>query len=211
MAGNLADQLRLVAVTDDRILAGRDPVAACLAAVRGGATSVQLRLKDASARDLSGVARALLAVLPVPLIVNDRADVALAVGAAGVHLGSDDVPAALIRRVAPAGFLIGVSVGLEHEVPNGAAGDYWGVGPFRGTGTKPGAGSALGIEGLRAIMARAGGRPCVAIGGVRPGDVAGIRAAGAAGVAVVSGIFAADPEVGAGGYTSEEREVRREK
>jgi thiamine-phosphate pyrophosphorylase len=200
MAGNLADQLRLVAVTDDQVLAGRDPVAACLAAVRGGATAVQLRLKDAPARELAGVARALLAVLPVPLIVNDRADVALAVGAAGVHLGIDDVPAALIRRMAPVGFLIGVSVGLEQEIENGAAGDYWGVGPYRATGTKPGAGSALGREGLLAILARAGGRPCVAIGGVRPEDVAEIRAAGAVGVAVVSGIFTADPEAGAGEY-----------
>jgi thiamine-phosphate pyrophosphorylase len=200
MAGNLADHLRLVAVTDDQVLAGRDPVAACLAAVRGGATSVQLRLKEVTARELARVARDLVAVLPVPLIVNDRADVALAAGAAGVHLGIDDVPAALIRRVAPAGFLIGVSVGLELEIENGGAGDYWGVGPYRLTGTKQGAGSALGRKGLLAIISRAGGRPCVAIGGVRPEDVAEARAAGAAGVAVVSGIFGGDPEAGARRY-----------
>lgn len=194
MAINLAQAFRLIAVTDDRLLAGRDPVSACVAAEQGGATMIQLRLKEATAAELARMARLLLARLSVPLVVNDRADVALAVGAAGVHLGPDDVPAAGIRRISPPGFLIGVSVGLPQEVANGAAADYWGVGPYRTTGTKADAGRALGGAGLQGIMALAGGRPCVAIGGVRPEDVAGIRAAGAAGVAVVSGIFDGDPE-----------------
>lgn len=189
-----------MAITDDRVLAGRDVVAACLAAARGGATGVQLRLKQASPRELAALARALLAALPVPLIVNDRADVALAVGAAGVHLGPDDVPATLIRRVAPAGFIIGASVGMDQEVAGGGAADYWGVGPYRTTATKGDAGEALGEAGFRAIVLRAGGRPCVAVGGVRPEDIALVRAAGGAGVAVVSGIFAGDPEAGAWHY-----------
>jgi len=190
-----------MAVTEDRLLSGRDLVAACRSAVSGGATAVQLRLKGASARELAREARALLLALPVPVILNDRADVALAVGAAGVHLGPDDLPAALVRRIAPPGFLIGVSVGLEREIANGESADYWGVGPFRATATKPDAGSALGVEGFRALVRRAGTRPCVAIGGIQPGDLPLVREVGGAGVAVVSGIFGGDdPEAAARRY-----------
>lgn len=189
-----------MAVTDDRLLAGRDVVAACLAAARGGATSVQLRLKDAPPRRLAELARALLVALPVPLLINDRADVALAVGAAGVHLGGDDVPAALVRRAAPPGFVIGVSVGVAVEVANGAVADYWGIGPWRATTTKSDAGEALGEEGFRAMVRQANGKPCVAIGGVRPEDVVAVQNAGGAGVAVVSGIFAGDPQAAARQY-----------
>lgn len=164
---------------------------------------IQLRLKQAGAAQLAALARALLARLRVPLLINDRADVALAVGAVGVHLGPDDVPAALIRRISPPGFIIGASVGLAQEVSNGEAADYWGVGPFRGTSTKANAGEALGVDGLRRIIGESGQRPCVAIGGVRPEDVPAILAAGAAGVAVVSGIFGEKPEQGARRYISE--------
>jgi thiamine-phosphate pyrophosphorylase len=202
MASNLAELLRLIAVTDDRLLAGRDLVEACLAAERGGATMIQLRLKDAGAAELARFARALLERLSVPLVINDRADVALAVNAAGVHLGADDIPAALVRRISPPGFLIGVSVGLEQEISNGQAADYWGVGPYRTTGTKPDAGDALGVEGLQTIVAAAGRRPCVAIGGVQPEDVPAVLAAGAAGVAVVSGVFDGDPEERARRYVA---------
>lgn len=189
-----------MAVTDDRLLADRDPVAACLAAEQGGATAIQLRLKHLPPAELALVARALLAVLRVPLLVNDRADVALAVGAAGVHLGPDDIPAALVRRIAPPGFVIGVSVGLEREVASGAAGDYWGIGPLRASATKADAGAALGMAGFAALVSRAEGRPCLAIGGVQPEDVVAVRQAGGVGVAVVSGIFSGDPTRGAEAY-----------
>lgn len=193
MAHNLVEALRLVLVTDDALLAGRDPVALCGAAERGGVTAVQLRLKHASARELAQLARALLGTLRVPLLVNDRLDVALAVGAAGVHLGPDDVPVTLARRAAPPGFWIGASVGSKAEVAAGAGADYWGVGPLRGTATKTDAGHAIGIEGFAAIVALApAGLPCVAIGGVTPPDVAAVRGAGGAGVAVVRGILASD-------------------
>lgn len=201
MERNLAAALRLMVVTDDRLLAGQDLAAACQSAVRGGATAIQLRLKQASGRELAGHARALLKALPVPIIVNDRADVALAVGAHGVHLGPDDVPAILVRRLAPPGFLIGVSVGLEREIPNGMAADYWGIGPYRPSTTKADAGAALGLTGFCDLMVRAEGRPCMAIGGVRPEDVGDILAAGGAGVAVVSGVFGeGDPETAASRY-----------
>jgi len=200
MATNLLAILRLMAVTDDRLLAGRDLVAACLAAQQGGATSIQVRLKEAGAGELAAMSRALLDVLSIPLLVNDRADVALAVGALGVHLGAGDVPAAKIRRIAPPGFVVGVSVGSDQEAAGGEVADYWGIGPYRATTTKRDAGEALGPERFGALVRLAAGRPCVAIGGVRPEDVAPIRAAGGAGVAVVSGIFGGDPCAGAAAY-----------
>lgn len=191
MQENLAGALRLMLVTDDAQLRGRPLEEVAAAAVAGGVTSVQVRLKRAPARDVALVTRTLLRTLAVPVFVNDRADVALATGAAGVHLGADDPPVALIRRIAPPGFVIGASVGLDAEVANGLDADYWGVGPFRATGTKADAGAALGAAGFAALRARAGTRPCVAIGAVRPEDVAEALGAGAAGVAVVSGILGA--------------------
>jgi thiamine-phosphate pyrophosphorylase len=179
-------------VTDDRLVEGRDLVALALAAERGGATAVQLRLKLASPREQVARARALVAALGIPVLVNDRPDVALAAGAAGVHLGPDDLPVSLARRMAPPTFIIGASVGTEAEASAGAEADYWGIGPWRATGTKADAGGALGPEGFRRLVKMAGGKPCLAIGAVRPEDVAVIRAAGGAGVAVVSGILGAD-------------------
>lgn len=192
MRDNLAPELRLLLVTDDQVLAGRDLVQACLAAQRGGVTAIQLRLKKASAAALAAGARELLATLSVPLYLNDRLDVALAVGARGVHLGPDDVPVELARRVAPPGFMLGASVGSSGEQAQARAADYWGIGPWNVTGTKSDAGAALGPEGFQALQATAAGRPCVAIGGIRPGDVQPALKAGAAGVAVVSGILGAD-------------------
>jgi len=98
----------------------------------------------------------------------------------------------LARRIAPPGFLIGASVGSEMEAAAAAAADYWGIGPWRITGTKQDAGSALGADGFARLAGLAGGRPCIAIGGVRPEDAPGVRAAGGAGIAVVSGILGAD-------------------
>jgi thiamine-phosphate pyrophosphorylase len=178
-------------VTDDALVEGRDLVALARAAERGGATAVQLRLKRASARELADAARRLREAVRVPVLVNDRVDVALATGAAGVHLGPDDLPVPLARRIAPSGFIVGASVGSPEEAAAAGAADYWGVGPWRVTGTKADAGSPLGPEGLRRIATLAGSIPCIAIGGVRPEDVAAVRAAGGAGVAAVSGILAA--------------------
>jgi thiamine-phosphate pyrophosphorylase len=190
MADNLSRSLRLMLVTDDRLVSGRDLVALAEAAVRGGVTSVQLRLKQAGPRELLHLAGRLLDRLSVPIIVNDRADVAAAAGL-GVHLGPDDLPVALVRSILPAGALIGASVGTPAEAPNGAAASYWGIGPWRQTGTKNDAGPPLGIDGFRRIRELAGGIPCVAIGGIRPEDVAAVREAGAVGVAVSSGLLAA--------------------
>ena len=178
-------------VTDDRLLGGRDVVDIARRAVAGGATAVQLRLKSASARTLVELARRLLDAVAVPVLVNDRPDVALAAGT-GVHLGPEDLPASLARRLLGGPAIIGVSVGTAGEAANGEAGDYWGVGPFRGTTTKLDAGPALGLEGFRRIVTLAGAKPCIAVGSVRPEDVRQILEAGGAGVAVASGILARD-------------------
>ena len=188
-------------VTDDALVEGRELVALALAAERGGATAVQLRLKRAGPRDLAEAARALVAALRVPVLVNDRPDVALAAAAAGVHLGPDDLPVRLARRIAPPGFIIGASVGAADEADSAVEADYWGVGPWRTTGTKADAGEALGPDGFRRLVALAAGRPCVAIGAVRPDDAPHVIAAGGAGVAVVSGILGeSDVEQATRGY-----------
>ena len=189
MGTNVAEIVRLMLVTDDLVVGGRDLVALCQAAEAGGVTSVQLRLKSATPRALVLLARALVGALRVPVIVNDRPDIAVAAGAAGVHLGPDDLPPKLARLVMPPGAIVGASVGSPGEALTARDADYWGVGPWRATGTKADAGVALGEAGFAAIAGEAGGRPCIAIGGVGPDDVPAVLAAGGAGVAVVSGIL----------------------
>ena len=197
MSDNLAAILRLLLVTDDSLLERSDPLATCRAAVVGGVTAVQLRLKHASGPEFLALARLLVARLPVPVFINDRLDIAMVAGARGVHLGADDLAPALARRVVPREFIIGASVGEDGEIARGALADYWGIGPFRTTSTKADAGPALGVAGVSRLLSAAGGRPCVAIGGILPGDVATLRAGGFAGVAVVSGILGAEDVEGA--------------
>lgn len=189
MGHNVAALLRLMLVTDDRLVRGRDLVQLALAAERGGVTSLQLRLKQQTARQLAELVRSLMGTLNIPVLVNDRPDVALAAGAAGVHLGPDDLSVSLTRRITPPGFIIGASVGSETEAGASREADYWGVGPWRTTSTKADAGTGLGPEGFRKLLQLAGNRPCVAIGGVRPGDLPAVLAQGGSGVAVVSGIL----------------------
>jgi thiamine-phosphate pyrophosphorylase len=191
MTDNVAALVRLMVVTDDALVAGRDLAELGRAVERGGASAIQLRLKRAGARELAEAARRLLSAIRIPVLINDRPDVALAVGAAGVHLGADDLPAALTRRIAPAGFVIGASVGSEAEAAAGGAADYWGIGPWRVTTTKADAGEALAPEGFARLVGLAGGRPCIAIGNVRAGDLPQVLAAGGVGVAVASGVLGA--------------------
>jgi thiamine-phosphate pyrophosphorylase len=178
-------------VTDDGLIGGRDMIGLARAAEAGGATAVQLRLKRAPPREQVALARALVEALKVPLLVNDRPDVAIAAGAAGVHLGPEDLPVGLTRAIAPPGFVIGASVGSVEEAAAAEAADYWGIGPWRITATKADAGEGLGPEGFARLARLSGGRPCLAIGAVRPEDVPRVRAAGGSGVAVVSGILGA--------------------
>lgn len=184
-------------ITDALLLKGRDPLAACRRAVAGGggATMVQVRMKDAPPRVVAEVTRRLVAGLSVPVIVNDRADVALAAGAAGAHLGQDDPPLDRLRPHVPPGFLLGISVGSPAEAERVRAwdADYWSVGPCFATATKSDAGPPLGPAGFAALAARApAGIPVIGIGGVTPEGAAALARAGAAGVAVAAAVWGND-------------------
>ena len=199
----LADQVRLMVITDPVLLKGRDPVAVCRAAVRGGATMIQVRWKDGAPAAVLELTRALVAALPVPILVNDRADIALAAGAAGVHLGWEDLPVDALRSHVPAGFLLGLSVGTQEEASRAAVlpADYWSIGPCFATANKPDAGSALGPAGFGALAHLApDGVPVIGIGGITAANVGLIRDAGAVGVAVIGAVLgSADPDAAARG------------
>jgi thiamine-phosphate pyrophosphorylase len=189
----LADQLRLMVITDAALLKGRSVVDACRRAVAGGAggagaTMVQVRMKDAPARETLALARALVGALTVPVIVNDRVDIALAAGAAGAHLGQDDPPLDRLRPHLPHGFVLGISVGSSAESARVRAwpADYWSVGPCFATGTKGNAGTPLGPEGFAALARLApAGLPVIGIGGITPANAGALAQAGAAGIAVI--------------------------
>ena len=188
-------------ITDPVLLKGRDPVAVCRAAVQGGATMIQVRWKDGSPTEVLELTRALVAALPVPVLVNDRADVALAAGAAGAHLGWDDPPLQSLRPHLPGGFLLGLSVGTAEEAEHAiaASADYWSIGPCFATPTKRDAGPPLGAEGFAALAARAPeGTPVIGIGGITPDNAGEVTRAGAAGVAVIGAVLnAPEPETAA--------------
>ena len=183
--------LRLVAITDDSEDSRATLVDRAAAAVRGGATSVQVRLKGATPREVVDVARRGVSAVSVPVIVNDRADIALAAGAAGVHVGEADLPVAAVRRFAPAGFIIGASLGGDAELPNAKLADYVGIGPIFGTDSKGDAGNAIGVDGFKRLAALCE-LPAVAVGGITSGTARQLIDAGAAGIAVINAIFRGD-------------------
>lgn len=186
--------LRLVAITDDAEDRRKDLVERVAAAVRGGATSVQVRLKTAAPREVVEVTRSIMGAVSVPVIVNDRADIALAAGAAGVHVGEADLPVIAIRRFAPADFIIGASLGGDAELANARDADYVGIGPVYGSDSKSDAGAAIGVEGFKRLAAMVS-HPALAVGGITADKALQITVAGAAGVAVINAIFKApDPE-----------------
>ncbi len=187
--------LRLVAITDD----GEDHrptlVDRVAAAVRGGATSVQVRLKSASPREVVEITKTIIGRVDVPVIVNDRADIALAAGAAGVHIGEADLPVAAIRRFAPPGFIIGASLGSDAELTNAKDADYVGIGPVFGSDSKSDAGTAIGVNGFERLAALVT-LPALAVGGITADRAMQITIHGAVGVAVINAIFQADdPEI----------------
>jgi thiamine-phosphate pyrophosphorylase len=187
--------VRLIVILDEEAARGRELGALASAAARGGATLLQVRGKRLDACALAAAARTVIAAAAqVPVVVNDRLDVALATGAAGCHLGQDDFPIDEARRLAPPGFLLGGSAGNEAEaraaVAQGA--DYLGIGPVAVTPSKPDAGEAFGIEGFSRIRDAAGEVPSVAIGGVSVSHVLPLIRAGAAGVAVIGAVLGAD-------------------
>lgn len=183
-------------VTDTQQCGGPDGVVATVeAAVAGGVTAVQLRDPGATTRELVDLGHALVALLRprgVPLIVDDRVDVALSIGAAGAHVGQRDLDPVFARRLLGPARHLGLSVGTPEEaraaaaLPPGTV-DLLGVGPVRPTLSKVDARPAIGFAQL-AVVTAATGLPCVAIGGLRAADVPALHDAGAAGSAVVSAV-----------------------
>jgi thiamine-phosphate pyrophosphorylase len=192
----------LYLVTDPEPARGRALVEVVAAAVRGGVTLVQLRDKHAGGRALLETARALKAVLDeqgVPLIVNDRADVAHAADAAGCHVGQSDLPAEAVRAILGPDAIVGVSLNdpdQARDIDRDLV-DYVAYGPFAATATKADAGAPIGADGLAALRQRTPMLPLVAIGGIDARNTAEAVRAGADGIAVVRAIMAAaDPAAG---------------
>lgn len=194
---------------------------AVLAAVAAGVRLVQLREKSASARELAEKTRDLLTICrkrKALVLVNNRLDVALAVGADGAHLGEDDLPWAEARRIAPPPFVLGLSAATVEAcraaLASGA--DYVGVGPAYSTDSKLDAGPPLPLDRFGELrrLCRDAGRatPLVAIGGIGPGHAAPLVHAGADAVAVISAVMnAVDPGAAARGLLLEVAEARRER
>lgn len=191
-------RLDLYVITDSGLQRGRSHVQVVTEALRGGADVIQLREKNASTRELVEIGRALREVTReygALFIVNDRVDVALAVDTDGVHVGQDDMPCAMVRRIVGPNKIIGVSAATPEEalqaVRDGA--DYLGVGAIYATSTKADAGAAVG-PGRLAEIKQAVDVPIVAIGGINIHNAAEAVLHGADGVAVISAIVAS-PDV----------------
>jgi len=184
----------LYLVTDRALCGGRDLAEIVAQAVQGGAACVQLREKDLCTRafvELAVALKALLAPAGVPLIINDRLDVALAAGADGVHVGQGDMPCQLVRRFMGPKAVIGLSVETWDDVVEAERleVDYLGVSPVFPTPTKTDTKAAWGLDGIRQIRAFSR-HPLVAIGGLNAANAADAVRAGADGIAVVSAICA---------------------
>jgi len=188
---------RLYVVTDEKLSRGRSHVEVAERAIRGGADVIQLRDKTAPSGELYRIALALKKLAmdtKVPLIINDRLDIALAVDADGLHVGQDDMPASVARKLLGPGKLLGVSTETPEEalLAEKEGADYLGVGPiFEARGTKADAGNPKGTGMMAPILEKCR-LPIVAIGGIKSGNARSVLEAGATSVAIVSDIVAAD-------------------
>jgi len=189
------EQLKLYLVTDQPSCLGRNLFEVVEAAVAGGVRCVQLREKTLSTRKFVQLALAMKERLDphgVPLIINDRLDVALACGAQGLHLGQNDLPVELARRLLPAECWLGLSVETLEQAELAAEldVDYFGVSPVFATPTKTDTGEPWGLEGLSRLR-KLTTKPLIAIGGIQPDNAQSVMNAGADGIAVVSAICSA--------------------
>ena len=189
----MAVDYTLYLVTDRDILGDRDLFTAVEEALKGGVTMLQLREKTASSRDFYQLAvrmKELAAAYQVPLIINDRLDIALAADAGGLHVGQDDLPVAVARRILGPGKILGYSVSTVEEAiygeQNGA--DYLGASPVYATGSKVDAGSPIGTDGLRQIK-QSVAIPVVGIGGIGEANILDVKRAGVDGASVISAIM----------------------
>jgi thiamine-phosphate pyrophosphorylase len=195
------EALRLVAITDNL----RDGIDGLLmravAARRGGATMIQLRLPDESAHMVVQVARALISALDSPLVLHGRLDTALAAGAAGIHLAVRDIGVGDVRRIVGDDFIIGRSVASDADLQLAAGADYVAIGPVFATTGGPRREASIGITEFERLVHSATSA-AIAIGGISAATAPDALRAGACGVALISGIFGSpDPEQAA-------REVR---
>jgi thiamine-phosphate pyrophosphorylase len=166
----------------------------------GGASLIQLREKQMAAREFYEQAKAAVAVATpwgVKLIINDRVDIALAVGAQGVHLGQDDMPPDAARKLLGPEAVIGYST---HNLEQAIAAtklpiDYLAVGPIFATRTKSDTAPVLGLEGLGAVRQEIGTFPLVAIGGITPENARDVIHAGADSVAVISALLSTPSDI----------------
>jgi thiamine-phosphate pyrophosphorylase len=194
--------LELYVVTDHDLLQGRLMGDQVTEAILGGATMVQLREKTLSTRDFIKMAEQVKRVTDqhsVPLIINDRLDVMLAIAASGLHVGQDDMPAATARRLLGKDAILGISVTTMAEAVQAQSdgADYLGVGALFPTGTKPDAGLVTLLE-LTEIT-RAVHIPVVAIGGINETNALQLKGTGLKGIAVVSAVFGKDDTRAAAG------------
>lgn len=194
----LANRIRLIVITDAASAGPRSIPEVVSAALSAGAPAIQLRDKTMGAGELvalGAILRELTRAHDALLFVNDRVDVALAVGADGVHLGPDDLPVAAVRRIVPPEFLIGFSTDQVDAALQAAAdgADYLGCGAVWPTGSKGDAGRSIGPDGLDRV-ARAAPIPVVGIGGITADRAAVLASTRAAGMAVIAAVMgAADP------------------
>lgn len=191
----MKDYLKLYLVTDRELSLGRSLEDVVSEAVEGGVTVVQLREKEASTGEFVSLARRLMELLKplgIPLIINDRIDVALAVDADGVHIGQSDMPYEDARRILGPDKIIGLSVENFDDIEraNALDVDYIGISPVYGTPTKTDTAEPFGLDGLRKAVEMSV-HPAVAIGGMNSSTIGDVMAAGADGVAVVSAICSA--------------------
>lgn len=190
-------------VTDRFVNPNRSHIDIAKAAVAGGASAVQLREKEATTRQLLEWARAIRELTrntDTLFIVNDRVDIALASDADGVHLGDDDMPVPIARRLLGAGKIIGRSVANEDEALKAIAegADYVSLGSIFATSTKPDAGEPIGVDAIKRVrQVLPPDYPLVAIGGINLQNAASVFEAGADAVAVVSAVACADDPIGA--------------
>lgn len=190
------EDLRLYLVTDRPLSLGRDIDWIVEEAVKGGATMVQLREKDCSTREFIELAAKLketLKPLGVPLLINDRIDVALAIDADGVHIGQSDMPYETARKLLGPDKIIGLSVENMDDirVANGLDVDYVGISPVYSTHTKTDTAAPFGLDGLREAV-KLSIHPTVAIGGMNMKTAKDVMTCGTDGIAVVSAIVSAD-------------------
>lgn len=191
--------LSLYLVTDRSLSLGRSLEHVVEEAVKGGVSMVQLREKDCSSAEFYALAiklKALLTPYQVPLIINDRLDIALACDAEGLHIGQSDLPYSVARKLMGNDKIIGLSVENIEDVmeANRLDVDYIGISPVFDTQTKNDTAKALGIDGVKEIN-KLSIHPSVGIGGINQSNAEQIITAGADGISVVSAIMSAvDPK-----------------